>query len=359
MTRSIVYDIFNGAPAPGTLLGHTAVSTSYTVHKDILVPAGIAGCVDVDNTATFKDANPNNTPSNSSSVTTHVCVAGHDLTIKKTVAPSYTRTFTWTIDKKVNGKDSDGPISSDQPTVPAHYTVVTTKTGANHGYKLAGTITVTNPNSFAVSGATVTDQAPAGFTCTVTGGALGSIAPGASVAVKYTCTYAPQTAPTTGTNHATVTWSASSIPNNSTGHTSAGADASYDFATAAVTLEHNAVDVLDTNTEHEPRHGRRDGRYLHLRPEHPGPELRLRHHPEHGDGDGHPLPAERPRQRHGVDPGLPHAEGPGAQQDGRAGLHPLVRLDDRQVRRSDGRDDLVRHGDVQLHRRRDQERSHR
>ena len=38
--------------------------------------------------------------------------------------------------------------------------MVTTKTGANHGYKLAGTITVTNPNSFAVSGATVTDQAP-------------------------------------------------------------------------------------------------------------------------------------------------------------------------------------------------------
>ena len=97
---------------------------------------------------------------NSSSVTTHVCVTGHDLTIEKTVNPSYTRTYTWTIDKKVNGEDSDGPISSDQPTVPAHYTVVTTKTGANHGFKLAGTITVTNPNSFAVSGATVTDQAP-------------------------------------------------------------------------------------------------------------------------------------------------------------------------------------------------------
>ncbi len=124
-----VYDIFNGAPAPGTLLGHTTVSTSYPVHKDIVVPSGVSGCVNVDNTATFTDANTNNTPSNSSSVTTHVCVAGHDLTIKKTVNPSYTTTYTWTIDKKVNGKDSDGPISSDQPTVPAHYTVVTTKTG--------------------------------------------------------------------------------------------------------------------------------------------------------------------------------------------------------------------------------------
>jgi uncharacterized repeat protein (TIGR01451 family) len=244
-----VYDIFNGAPAPGTLLGHTSVSTSYAVHRDITVPSGIAGCMDVDNTATFKDANPSNTPSNSSSVTTHVCVAGHDLTIKKTVKPTYTKTYTWTIDKKVNGKDSDGPISSDQPTVPAHYTVVTTKSaGTSHNFELDGTITVTNPNSFAVSGASVTDQAPTGFTCTVVGGTLGSIAAGASVTVDYSCNYSGQTAPTTGTNHATVDWTAATIPNDSTGHTSAGADAAYDFATAAVRVEHNAVDVTDTNT---------------------------------------------------------------------------------------------------------------
>ncbi len=153
------------------------------------MPSGIAGCINVDNTATFSDKNPNNTPSNSSSVTTHVCAAGHDLTIKKTVNPSYTKTYSWDIDKDVNGTHAAGPISSDQPTVPAHYVVVTTKTGANHDYKLAGTITVTNPNSFAVSGATVTDQAPAGFTCTVTGGTLGSIAAGASVTATYTCTY--------------------------------------------------------------------------------------------------------------------------------------------------------------------------
>ena len=116
-------------------------------------------------------------------------MTGHDLTITKTVNPSYTRTYTWTIDKKVNGKDSAGPTSSDQPTVPAHYTVVTTKTGANHDFKLAGTITVTNPNSFAVSGATVTDQAPGGFTCIVqVGGTLGTLAAGASTTVNYTCT---------------------------------------------------------------------------------------------------------------------------------------------------------------------------
>jgi uncharacterized repeat protein (TIGR01451 family) len=218
------------------------------VHKDILVPSGVAGCIDVDNTATFTPKNPNDTPSNSSSVTTHVCVTGHDLTIKKTVAPSYTRTYTWTIDKKVNGKDSDGPISSDQASVPGHYTVVTTKTGANHDFKLVGTITVTNPNSFAVSGATVTDQAPAGFTCTVVGGTLGSIPAGGSATVGYSCTYAGQTAPTTGTNNATVNWTAAGIPNNSTGHSSASASAPYDFATATVTIEHDAVDITDTNT---------------------------------------------------------------------------------------------------------------
>jgi uncharacterized repeat protein (TIGR01451 family) len=244
-----VYDIFNGAPAPGTLLGHTTSSTSYTVHKDILVPAGISGCIDVDNTAKFTAANTNNTPSNSSSVTTHVCVAGHDLTIKKTVTPHYTKTYTWEIDKRINGKKAEGPISSDQPTVAAHYTVVTTKSAAtSHNYELDGTITVTNPNSFAVSGASITDQAPAGFTCTVVGGTLGSIAAGASVTVNYSCDYSAQTAPTTGTNHATVNWTAAGIPNNPTGHTSAGADAAYDFATANVTVEHNAVDVTDTNT---------------------------------------------------------------------------------------------------------------
>ena len=122
-------------------------------------------------------------------------MTGHDLTIAKTVNPSYTRTYTWTIDKKVNGEDSAGPISSDQPSVPAHYTVVTTKTGANHGFKLAGTITVTNPNSFAVSGATVTDQAPGGFTCVVQGGgAVGPLAAGASASLSYNCTYTGQAA---------------------------------------------------------------------------------------------------------------------------------------------------------------------
>ena len=217
------------------------------MHKDIIVPAGVSGCMNVDNTAMFTSANANNTPSNSSSVTTHVCVAGHDLTIKKTVTPAYTRTYKWTIDKDVNGTHAAGPISSDQPTVPAHYVVVTTKTGSNYNYKLTGTITVTNPNSWAVSGATVADQAPAGFTCSVTGGTLGSIAAGASVTVPYSCSYSG-VAPTTGTNHATVSWPASSIPYNPSGHTSAGADAAFDFANAAVTVLHNAVDITDTNT---------------------------------------------------------------------------------------------------------------
>jgi uncharacterized repeat protein (TIGR01451 family) len=204
--------------------------------------------MNVDNTATFTPQNPSNTPSNSSSVTTHVCVTGHDLTITKTVNPSYTKTYTWTIVKTVNGSHADGPTSSDQPTVPAHYSVVTTKTGANHDYKLAGSVTVTNPNSFPVAGATVADQAPTGFTCTVVGGTLGTLAAGASTTVNYSCTFSGATAPTTGTNHATVTWPAANIPNDASGNTSAGANASYDFSTATVTVEHNAVDVLDTNT---------------------------------------------------------------------------------------------------------------
>ncbi len=241
-----VFDAFNGGTP--TLLGTTNVSTTYPVHKTIVVPSGTAGCMAVDNTATFTPQNTGNTPGNSSSVTTHVCVTGHDLTITKTVAPSYTRTYTWTIVKTVDGTHNAGPISSDQPSVPAHYSIVTTKTGTNHDYKLAGSVTVTNPNSFPVAGATVADQAPAGFTCTVAGGTLGTLAAGASTTVNYTCTYSGASAPTTGTNHATVTWPAANIPNDASGNTSAGANASYDFSTATVTVEHNAVDVLDTNT---------------------------------------------------------------------------------------------------------------
>jgi uncharacterized repeat protein (TIGR01451 family) len=241
-----VSDTFNGGTP--TVLGTTNATITYKVHKDIVVPTGVSGCINVDNTATFTPQNTNNTPSNSSSVTTQVCVTGHDLTIAKTVTPSYTRTYTWTIDKKVNGADSAGPISSTDPTVPAHYTVVTTKTGANHGFKLAGTITVTNPNSFAVSGATVSDQAPTGFTCVVqNSGAVGPLAANGSATLSYTCTYSGQTAPTTGANHATVNWTSAAIPNDSSGNTSASATASYDFATATVTVEHNAVDVIDTN----------------------------------------------------------------------------------------------------------------
>ena len=117
-------------------------------------------CTDYDNTAEITET------SQSASATVTVCV-GLDLTVEKTAAGGFTRTYLWSIDKSV---------VDDSITVPAgtnasmDYRVRVSPDGyADSAQALGGTITVSNPNDWQDISARVTDVVDiAGVTCTIT-----------------------------------------------------------------------------------------------------------------------------------------------------------------------------------------------
>ncbi len=208
---------------------------TYSVTRD-----GVAGtCTAYPNTATITETD--GVRSSSASVT--VCV-GSDLTVEKTAAGGFTRTYLWSIDKSV---------VDDSITVPAgtnasvDYRVTVSPDGyADSAQALGGTITVSNPNDWQDISATVTDVVDiAGVTCTITETMPVSVPQSGSVTLHYSCTgdYAGDYA---GTNTATATWDAA-VANTPTG-TAAG---SADF-TMGQTSVNQSVTVTDTPADGSP-----------------------------------------------------------------------------------------------------------
>ena len=157
-----------------------------------------------------------------------------DLTVKKDATPSYTRTFGWKIEKS-----ADYDQINTSGSAMFNYTIKVTKdAGADSDWAVAGTITVHNPNAFAVSGVDVSDATPDG-TCTVTSGTGLTVPAGGDATASYVCTFASN--PGSGTNTATATWPDIGSPN-----TSATGTAGYVFG-APTKKVHDAIDVTDTN----------------------------------------------------------------------------------------------------------------
>ncbi len=90
------------------------------------------------------------------------------------------------------------------------YSVGVTQTYVDSAWKVTGTITVTNPNTYAVTNVAVVDTINNGGVCTVSGQAsllIASIAAnGNSGPLGYECTYAAAPSPASGVNTATATW---------------------------------------------------------------------------------------------------------------------------------------------------------
>ena len=169
-------------------------------------------------------------------VTTSGGQPNSDLVATKDADPSFTRTFTWDIEKSVDKT----LVSASGGSATFNYTVVATKSSpVDSGYTVSGEISVFNPNVGTVTGVTVTDAIGA-TVCTVSGGSS-SIAGGDSASFDYTCALAAADA-TTGTNTASVTWDQASIdsPGNST-----TASANFNFANATPTVVGNSADVTD------------------------------------------------------------------------------------------------------------------
>jgi hypothetical protein len=167
----------------------------------------------------------------------HTCPGqAQDLTVTKTATPTFTRTFDWTIDKSADKETVYSAGGGESGAV--HYKIAVTKTTTDSDWAVSGTITVTNPNSFAVNGVVVSD-ATLGGTCTVTGSPL-NIGANSSAGATYTCTFASN--PVSGTNTATATWLDIGSPS-----TSAVGTAAYTFGDPTTVVGFDTIHVTDTN----------------------------------------------------------------------------------------------------------------
>jgi hypothetical protein len=198
-------------------------------------PAGT--CTEHDNTASFTGDDSGATDSASQSVL--VCV-GADLTVSKTAAPAFNRTYLWNVVKSVD-KTS---VSQGSGSATFNYTVVVSQTGtSDSGIQATGQITVTNPNDWeSVTLTGVTDAVDNGGTCSFTGGdsTTSTIAPLGTATLNYKCTYA--SVPASGTNTATATWSASAA---FTPHGSAHGTAAVTFG-APTSTTNKVITPTDT-----------------------------------------------------------------------------------------------------------------
>ncbi len=162
-----------------------------------------------------------------------------DLTVKKTATPSFTRTYTWGIDKSV---DQNKQTIAAGGSAKFNYKVdVTHDAGTDSGWQVTGTITVSNPNGFDVSGVNVTDTIDNNGICNVNNGANVTVPANGSLQLSYTCTFTSN--PGSGTNTANATWDSSTY---NTPDGSAQGTANYDFSGVTPKVVDGSVSVTDT-----------------------------------------------------------------------------------------------------------------
>ncbi len=159
---------------------------------------GIGGkCTKYDNTATINETGL------FAIQTVEVCV-GQDLTVTKTAIPTFTRTWDWTITK-----DFDATYNLFAGSSVNHdYKVSVTPNMVDSLWKVVGTITISNPNTWEAIVANVFDVVDYGGTCTLDDPTQATVTVPASgsVDVDYTCTWSKAPSDYVGTNTATVTW---------------------------------------------------------------------------------------------------------------------------------------------------------
>ncbi len=157
------------------------------------------------------------------------CTAPKALTVSKTAIPSFTRTYDWKVTKTADPSQislKDGGTGSSTWTVKLER-----GEPVDSGWRLAGTIRVTNPNGFAVSGVSVSDGLGGTVTC-----------PSSSIAAtsSMTCSYSVGLeGGAGGTNTAVATTTTPGVGSGS-------GSAEYAFGEPTSTVNDN-VDVVDTN----------------------------------------------------------------------------------------------------------------
>jgi Fe-S cluster assembly iron-binding protein IscA len=227
---------------PVTLGTVTSADPSPKTFTYSLTKSGVAGtCTDYNNTATFTTNTTGTTGSDSQKVT--VCV-GKDLTVAKTATPTFTRKFTWGIDKLVDQTRID---IAQGGTATFNYTVrVTHDAGVDSAWATSGTITVSNPNDWEdITLTSLTDAVNNGGTCSITEAAPYTVTKSGSITLHYTCSWASAPSNVNGTNTATANWNATTY-HTPTG--SANGTATFNFSTPT-TLTDETITVVDDKTD--------------------------------------------------------------------------------------------------------------
>ncbi|MBM7518245.1 sortase domain-containing protein [Nocardioides nitrophenolicus] len=207
--------------------------------------AGTPGtCTSYDNTATLTETDSGTPRTDSASVA--VCV-GLDLSITKTVAVAYERTYNWDVEKT-------GPASvfvgDDGKTTVDYQIAVEAKPTSDSKPILAGKITVSNPNDWDVT-ADVTDTFALNgdtYACAVTGGDDAVVPAKDTLVLDYTCTIDAGSWPDDyhGTNTAEVAWDESAYFSP---HGSATYDNAVEDSETTETPAHKDIDLVDEITE--------------------------------------------------------------------------------------------------------------
>jgi hypothetical protein len=177
-----------------------------------------------------------------------------DLDASKTAVPSFTRDFTWSITKSACAHGitpCKQTVNQTGGSVTFDYVVTVTKSAASDsGWEVDGDITVTNPasNSGDIMNIGVTDSIDNGGTCDVddTGTDsqdVGTLSPGNSTSVPYSCTF--NSNPGSGTNTAHVVWNPNLSDGSVTPNSSFDATADYTFGDPT-TVNGNCITVTDT-----------------------------------------------------------------------------------------------------------------
>ncbi len=172
------------------------------------------------------------------------------LTIAKTVDPSWTRAFDWSLTKTLVGDAVQYPTGS---TTALNYAVVATKSAPTDTYEVGGTISVSNPNATGdATGVTVSEDGlgDPGATCTIDGDSSAytgaTIAAGATLELSYTCAYSAAPTVAEDANDASVTWDKLFSDATESDDTSASTtSATFSFATDPNTVIDDCSTVTD------------------------------------------------------------------------------------------------------------------
>lgn len=241
-TPNGTYFLNNGTDSVTVASNGTGLSSwSSTIGMDaVIVKGGPAANVYTYSPESMSDTNlvtPTNPNNNQPYGLSHVVFCyDYEVKVAKTAAATYTRSWSWTIDKSA---DASSLLLANGEVYPVGYTVTVGATHADSNYGASGTINVTNPDPF--NSATITsisDQISGllGTTPVICPVSLPyMLASGATMTCTYTQTLADAT---TRTNTATV--ATSGIVGGGSG------TATITFG-APTTLVDECVDVSDTN----------------------------------------------------------------------------------------------------------------